>query len=103
MTRDTWSFRLGELGTEAEQLVTQLAATTGQRINLSDYIRDAIRHHNKWANRVLAATEIPAGDILITAAETIVAGRHLTPGTYRIAGTTDLIQIGDTAPDGEQP
>lgn len=97
MTRDTWSFRLGPLGTEAETLATQLAATLDTKHTTTDYVRDAITRHNTWARQVLAATEIPGGDIIVTADEVIVGDRQLTPGVYRVRGTTDLIRVGDTA------
>jgi hypothetical protein len=92
---DSRSFRLGNLGTEAEHLATQLAAITGKPMTTTDYVREAITRHNAWARRVLTATEIPGGDIIITADETIVGDHTLGPGLYRIAGTTDLIQVGD--------
>lgn len=95
MTRDTWSFRLGPLGTEAETLAAQLATILGTKHTTTDYVREALTRHNAWARQVLAATEIPGGDIIVTGTEVIVAGRQLGPGVYRIKGTTDLIHIGD--------
>ncbi|MER7166753.1 hypothetical protein ABT336_11915 [Micromonospora sp. NPDC000207] len=99
MTRDTWSFRLGTLGTEAEHLAAQLAAVTGKKVTTTDYVREAVTRHNTWARRVVSATEIPGGDIIITGDEVIVGERTLGPGVYRIAGTTDLIHVGDTTDD----
>lgn len=101
MTRDTWSFRLGPLGTEAETLATQLATTLNTKHTTTDYVRDALTRHNTWARQVLAATEIPGGDIIVSGTEVIVAGRQLGPGVYRIKGSTDLIHIGDGGTGGE--
>lgn len=98
MTRDTWSFRLGPLGTEAEALAHQLAEVTDTKHTTTDYVRDAVTRHNRWARQVLAATEIPGGDIIVSGAEVIVAGQQLGPGVYRIKGTTNLITVGDGMP-----
>lgn len=100
MTTGPRSLRLGEVGAEAEHLAAQLSEATGRRITLSDYVREALVERNRWARRILAAEEIPGGDVIVSGADVNVGGRTLGPGVYRVRGTTELITVGEVdAPD----